>query len=201
MKQSKLMSFIESAINILVGFGISVAAQAIFLPLLGVHISLSANLSFAVIMTVISIARSFLLRRVFEALHIRRPLSAFVQAAIAERFRQEEVEGWDKAHDDEHDVGELASAGAAYAHKARLHLESTHYGIDRHVSKTYCPNFWPWDMEWWKPTGFRRDLVKAAALIIAEGEKFDRARKSRKTERDYQVTDDRATTHASQMKL
>ena len=51
-------------------------------------------------MTAISIARGFLLRRLFEALHIRRPLSPFMQAVIAERVRQVEVEGWSSEHDD-----------------------------------------------------------------------------------------------------
>ena len=32
----------------------------------------------------------------------------------------------------------------------------------------------------WKPAGFRRDIVKACALIVAEGEKFDRQRRPRK---------------------
>jgi hypothetical protein len=34
---------------------------------------------------------------------------------------------------------------------------------------------WPWDLKWWKPTTPRRDLVKAAALIVAEIERLDRA--------------------------
>jgi hypothetical protein len=34
---------------------------------------------------------------------------------------------------------------------------------------------WPWDRKWWKPTDRRRDLVKAAALILAEIERLDRA--------------------------
>lgn len=33
---------------------------------------------------------------------------------------------------------------------------------------------WPWDESWWKPTTPRRDLVKAAALILAEIERLDR---------------------------
>lgn len=45
-------------------------------------------------MTMISIARSYVLRRLVEALHIRRPLSPFMQAVIAERYRQVEVERW-----------------------------------------------------------------------------------------------------------
>lgn len=141
-----------------------------FLPLLGVEIAFHQNLIFALIMTVISIARSFTLRRVFEALRICRPLSAFAQAVIAERFRQIETEGWSFEHDDAHWQGELARAGAAYARMADIN--SAHQ--DR--SALLPPVFWPWSKEWWKPTGFRRDLVKACALILAEGEKFDRNR-------------------------
>jgi hypothetical protein len=69
------MSFVESIFNILVGFGISLGAQVVFLPLLGVEVNFKQNFIFALIMTVISIARQFVLRRVFEALHIRRPLT------------------------------------------------------------------------------------------------------------------------------
>lgn len=93
MKQSRAMSFVESVVNILVGFGISLGAQIVFLPMLGVAVSLGQNLIFALIMTVISIARSFLLRRLFEALHIRRPLTPAMNAVIAERWRQIEQEG------------------------------------------------------------------------------------------------------------
>jgi len=175
MKQSKLMSMLESIINVVVGFGISLAAQMVFLPMLGVHIDFHQNLQFALIMTAISIARSFLLRRVFEALRIRRPLSPFMQAVIAERFRQVEAEGWDTAHDDDHSQGTLARAGAAYALGERV-TPCENY-LDDEVVEVTGRLIWPWDIEWWKPTGFRRDLVKSAALIVAEGEKFDRSRK------------------------
>ncbi|MET4307918.1 hypothetical protein [Bradyrhizobium sp. RT4b] len=167
MKQSKFMSLVESVINIVVGFGISLAAQVYFLPLLGVTISFRQNLTFALIMTAVSIARSFALRRVFEALHIRRPLSPFMQAVIAERFRQVEGEGWSTEHDDAHAPGELARAGGCYADRAGLPGRSL----------SDIPARWPWSRDWWKPAGFRRDLVRAGALIIAEGEKFDRNRK------------------------
>jgi hypothetical protein len=179
MKQSKFMSLVESVVSILVGFGISVAAQAYFLPLFGVAISLHQNLMFAGVMTVISIARQFVMRRVFEALHIRRPLSPFMQALIAERFRQVETEGWSLDHDDQHEPGELATAGAAYAKQASWHLNNP--GLDpARQRRLTMPNWWPWDLQWWKPTEFRRDLVKAGALIVAEGEKFDRNRKQKR---------------------
>ncbi len=167
MKQSRAMSMLESILNIAIGFGISLAAQAFFLPLLGVQISLQQNLLFALIMTVISIVRSYLLRRLFEALHIRRPLSPFMQAVVAERFRQIEGEGWSTTHDDAHHAGELARAGGCYADRAGLPGQSL----------SDVPSSWPWSRDWWKPAGFRRDLVKAAALIVAEGDKFDRNRK------------------------
>lgn len=38
------------------------------------------------------------------------------------------------------------------------------------------PRQWPftWWLDWWKPTTYRRDLVKAGALILAEIERLDR---------------------------
>ena len=121
----------------------------------------------ALIFTVISIVRGYLMRRLFEALHIRRPLSPFMQAVIAERYRQIEQEGWSPDHDDGHYTGELAMAGSFYARHAGMPAGEPPYG-------------WPWSAHWWKPAGFRRDIVKACALIVAEGEKFDRQRRPRK---------------------
>lgn len=169
MKQSRTMSFVEATISTLVGFGLSVGAQAICLPLLGVPIPLDANLAFAGVMTVISIVRQVALRRLFEALHIRVPLSAFALAVIAERRRQVDAEGFDAAHDDAHRDGELGYAGGAYALAAGV------------PPATAPPPCFPWPVEWWKPHGVRRDLVRAAALIIAEGERFDRLRKKGKS--------------------
>jgi hypothetical protein len=40
---------------------------------------------------------------------------------------------------------------------------------------TSTPTDWPWPESWWKPTGDRRNLVKAGALILAEIERIDRA--------------------------
>ena len=172
MKQSKLMSLIESVINIAVGFGISLVAQIVFLPMLGVAISLRQNFLFALIMTVISIARSYLLRRLFEALHIRTPLSPALLSIAAERRRQVEVEGWDAAHDDQHAPGELAAAGSCYAITPLWRANPGHLPIQE-------PLVWPWDSSWWKPADNRRDLVRAGALIVAELDRENRNRKPR----------------------
>jgi hypothetical protein len=167
MKQSKWASWLESISSTAVGFGISLVAQIVFLPLLGVTISLTQNFTFAMIMTAISVARGYIMRRIFEHFGIRAKLSPFAQAVIAERKRQIEVEGWSHEHDDRHEEGDLASAGACYAQCA---------GVAADDNKL-PPSGWLWDQRWWKPVGFRRDLVKACALIIAEGERFDRNRK------------------------
>lgn len=86
----------------------------------------------------------------------------------AERRRQVESEGWTAEHDDEHDGGEIAYAAACYALASRLPWASSLNSI---ISR-----LWPWSTEWWKPQGGdRRNLVKAAALIVAEIERLDRA--------------------------
>lgn len=172
MKQSKFMSAIETALSTAAGFGLSLFLQWLILPiLLGVEIPLHMNLAFAAIMTVASLVRGFLMRRIFEALHIRRPLSPFMQACIAERFRQIEQEGWSLKHDDQdHDAGDLANAAACYINYAGAAPGSP------------PPRQWRWDDGWWKPGGVRRDLVRGVALAIAEGERFDRMRSRRNVE-------------------
>jgi hypothetical protein len=96
-----------------------------------------------------------------------------IDDVISERIRQEDEEGWTHEHDDQHDSGELASAAAAYClypikDPGRLSYEDI----------GSIPAEWPWDQGWWKPKDRRRDLVRAAALIIAEIERLDRMEKA-----------------------
>jgi hypothetical protein len=98
-------------------------------------------------------------------------MSQAIEDIIAERERQIKEEGWSSEHDDKHKPGELALAGAAYAGTAHFHLLK---GPGLLTWEERKPSFWPWHADWWKPTGFRRDLVKAAALILAEIERSDR---------------------------
>lgn len=171
MKQSRAMSLVETTLSTAAGFGISLGCQATVLPLLGVTVSFTQNVAFAVVMTFVSIARQFGMRRLFEALHIRIPMSAAALAVLAERRRQIEVEGWTAEHDDAHEIGDMAKAAACYA---------AHGKKPPGESGVFVPPIgWPWSQEWWKPAGFRRDLVRAGALILAEIERFDRARKKR----------------------
>lgn len=170
LKQSRLVSLAKSVVSTAVGFGLSLACQWLFFAVwLGLPLTLTHNLSFALIMTAVSIGRQFILERVFEFLRVSRKLSAAMVAVIAERFRQIEEEGWDAAHDDVHSAGELAIAGACYAMDG---LRETI--VDRPIDVSVL---WPWEPQWWKPADRRRNLVKACALILAEIERFDRRRK------------------------
>lgn len=87
---------------------------------------------------------------------------------MAERIRQIHGEGWTEEHDDAHGGGELSAAGASYALHAADTLSAS-FAPDPDV-----PGTWPWEESWWKPKDPRRDLVRAAALIIAEIERMDR---------------------------
>jgi len=68
MKQSRAMSLVEATANVVVGYGVAVLTQLLVFPLFGLHTTLAENLMIGAIFTVVSIARSFALRRLFEAL-------------------------------------------------------------------------------------------------------------------------------------
>lgn len=100
------------------------------------------------------------------------PTTRAATDVLTERERQKSVEGWTLEHDDEHDGGELAQAAGVYA----MHAGSKHnWIIEDYQLAGESPEGWPWAVEWWKPKNPRRDLVRAAALILAEIERIDRA--------------------------
>jgi hypothetical protein len=70
MKQSRRMSLIEAITNVAVGFGLAIATQMLVFPLFGLQASFADNLALGSIFTGISIARSYLLRRLFEAIRV-----------------------------------------------------------------------------------------------------------------------------------
>lgn len=72
MSQSRIESAIESVANVAVGYGVAVASQLAIFPLFGIHIPLSSNLAIGAWFTVISLARSYILRRWFNGLKFRR---------------------------------------------------------------------------------------------------------------------------------
>jgi hypothetical protein len=65
--QSRLGSLVESMVNVVVGFGINFTMNLLILPLFfGHHISLSANFVMGLVFTVVSVARSYGIRRWFN---------------------------------------------------------------------------------------------------------------------------------------
>lgn len=115
-----------------------------------------------------------------------------IELIKAERKRQIEKEGWTPDHDDEHGDGSLALVAALYAAPVRLYERLTYaLGVEFHDP-------WPesWDPVWDKRTEYGDDssngvpdpetytpeerldlLVKAGALIAAEIDRLQRARK------------------------
>ena len=65
--QSRKRSAIEAAANVAVGYGVAVATQAVVLPWFGVHLPIEANLQIGLLFTVVSLVRSYALRRIFNA--------------------------------------------------------------------------------------------------------------------------------------
>lgn len=66
--QTKLGSFVEAWANIIVGFAINWTANMLVLPLFGFHVTGTQAFGIGLIFTVISLVRSYVLRRWFNGL-------------------------------------------------------------------------------------------------------------------------------------
>jgi len=71
MKQSRRMSLVEAVANVAIGYFVAVVAQLVVFPLFGLHASLADNLLIGALFTVVSIVRSYALRRLFEEIRVR----------------------------------------------------------------------------------------------------------------------------------
>ena len=86
MKQSRLMSLVESLANVLVGYGVAVVTQMLVFPLFGLAVTVTENLLIGLIFTAVSIVRSYALRRGFEALRVRQSAMASSNASPSPRY-------------------------------------------------------------------------------------------------------------------
>jgi hypothetical protein len=66
--QSRLMSAVEATANVAVGYGVAVITQVMVFPLFGLNAALVENLILGSIFTIVSLIRSYALRRMFNAL-------------------------------------------------------------------------------------------------------------------------------------
>lgn len=67
MEQTRLGSLIEAGMNILIGYGVALVSQIVVFPWFGIHVPLSTNLWIGLWFTVISLVRSYIIRRWFNA--------------------------------------------------------------------------------------------------------------------------------------
>ena len=66
--QSKKMSFLESLTNVSAGYLVALVSQIVIFPFFGIHVTLRDNIYIGLWFTAISIIRSYVLRRIFNAI-------------------------------------------------------------------------------------------------------------------------------------
>lgn len=67
MDQSRIGSLIEAAMNTGIGFVVALASQIVVFPLFGIYVPLSTNFGIGAWFTAISVIRSYIVRRWFNA--------------------------------------------------------------------------------------------------------------------------------------
>jgi hypothetical protein len=76
-KQSKMDSWMEAITNTVVGFVVSIAANALILPaLFGMELSFAHNILCALAFTGVSIIRQYVLRRIFNGRSVWQAIRA-----------------------------------------------------------------------------------------------------------------------------
>ena len=68
MKQSRTMSLLEALTNVTVGYVLAIAAQLLVFPIFGLEAELQEHLAIGLVFLAVSLARGYLLRRLFEFL-------------------------------------------------------------------------------------------------------------------------------------
>ncbi len=66
MNQTRAGSLIESLMNIMIGYFVALLSQIVIFPLFDIHIPLSSNLWIGAWFTIISLVRSYIIRRYFN---------------------------------------------------------------------------------------------------------------------------------------
>ena len=68
--QTRWGSFVEAAINIVIGYIIAIAAQIVIFPMFDIYASTRDHLLIGICFTVVSIVRLYALRRIFNAMKL-----------------------------------------------------------------------------------------------------------------------------------
>jgi len=72
MMQTKLQSLLEAIINVSSGYILAVITAMVALPIFGLKISLFESMGLSAIFTVVSVARTYCIRRFFNYWHGRK---------------------------------------------------------------------------------------------------------------------------------
>ena len=83
MDQTRLGSLIEAVMNTTIGFCVALVSQIAVFPLFGIHVPLSTNLGIGAWFTAISVVRSYVIRRWFNA-RLHRAATALAAQAKAQ---------------------------------------------------------------------------------------------------------------------
>lgn len=67
MTQTRLGSLIESLMNIAIGYGVALLSQIVVFPMFNINVPISTNLWIGAWFTLISLVRSYVIRRWFNA--------------------------------------------------------------------------------------------------------------------------------------
>lgn len=100
-------------------------------------------------------------------------LDALLAEVRAERLAQITREGYTAEHDDAHTNGELAEAAAAYAYAGPIIILDA-AGEGEIKNQVQAALLWPWATEHWKPSHYRKNLIRAQALLAGELERVER---------------------------
>ena len=65
------MSMVETATNVVVGYGLAIATQMVVFPWFGIETGLAEHMTIGLLFVGVSLARGYLLRRLFERLRGR----------------------------------------------------------------------------------------------------------------------------------
>ena len=69
--QSRRMSLVESITNVVVGYVLAIATQLVVFPLFGIEAAFGEHLAIGMAFVGVSLARGYILRRLFEAIRAR----------------------------------------------------------------------------------------------------------------------------------
>ena len=71
MKQSRVMSMIEAATNVVVGYLLAIATQIVVFPWFGIETGLAEHMTIGLAFVGVSLLRGYVLRRLFEVIRVR----------------------------------------------------------------------------------------------------------------------------------